>query len=71
MAYLVTLTTEAGTSQSWYLPMLKSNAQVTLETKTLPGFGARTFGVEVQSTPADSEESERWSRGEFTVRRRR
>jgi hypothetical protein len=71
MAYLVTLTTEAGTSQSWYLPKLKSNALVPLETKTLPGFGARTFGVEVQSTPADSEESKRWSRGEFTLPRRR
>ncbi len=70
MAYYVVVFTDAGTTAEWYLPGLKMSEATMLQPKQLVGLASR-FGVLVKSTPTDSEENARWSRGQFPRLERR
>jgi len=70
MAYYVVVYTNGGGTTEWYLPKLKINEATLLQPKAMRGL-ASSFGVLVKSTPADSEENARWSRGEFPRLERR
>jgi hypothetical protein len=70
MAYYVVVYTNGGGVAEWYLPRLKINEATMLQPRAMAGL-ASTFGVLVKSTPADSEENARWSRGEFPRLERR
>ncbi len=70
MAYYVVVYTNGGGAAEWYLPKLKMNETTMLQPKAMRGL-ASSFGVLIKSTPADSEENARWSRGEFPRLERR
>lgn len=70
MAYYVVVYTNGGGAAEWYLPKLKMNETTMLEPKAMRGL-ASTFGVVIKSTPSDSEENARWSRGQFPRLERR
>lgn len=70
MAYYVVVFTDGGAATEWYIPKLKMNEARMLQPKAMRAVSSR-FGVAVKSTPADSDENARWSRGEFPRLQRR
>ena len=70
MAYYVVVYTNGGRVAEWYLPKLKMNEATMLQPQSLRG-PASAFGVAIKSTPFDSEENARWSRGQFPRLERR
>ena len=74
MSFHVIIETETGLYADWYVPSLSINRVAPLPLqqvrKTLPnapGGHSGTFRVRVRSVPPDSEEGQRWKRGELPV----
>jgi hypothetical protein len=69
MSYYVTIETDTGTFADWFVPRLKINQLIVLKPQaarrpdgrfSAPG---RSFRMQVQSVPADSDEAKAWASG--------
>jgi hypothetical protein len=74
MSFHVIVETETGLYADWYVPSLSINRaaplplqQVRKRLPNAPGGNSSTFRVRVRSVPPDSEEGQRWKRGELPV----
>jgi hypothetical protein len=72
MAYYIAAISDSGTYTDWYVPKLKINASIKLNsqaaTKLLPGSRggpARGFNILIRSVPADSDENKEWQNGKL------
>ena len=74
MSFHVVVETGTGMYADWYIPSVAINRTAPLPVqqvrKTLPnapGGNSSTFRVRIRSVPPDSEEGQRWKRGQLPV----